>query len=140
MQQARQLHTRTGIFTLFHTVTYDITVFSICRNYLYNNRFSIFVRQLEYMLCADLGFRSHDVITCRMYVDKLGLYKTTKEEGLDEGKRQYISNALVNKRMSESTLFEHWSRGNDLLFTDFRLTVLRSTEPKTVSIRHYLHI
>ena len=72
------------------------------------------------MLCADLGFRSHDVITCRMYVDKLGLYKTTKEEGLDEGKRQYISNALVNKRMSESTLFEHWSRGNDLLFTDFR--------------------
>lgn len=79
-----------------------------------------FVRQLEYMLCADLGFRSHDVITCRMYVDKLGLYKTTKEEGLDEGKRQYISNALVNKRMSESTLFEHWSRGNDLLFTDFR--------------------
>ena len=46
--------------------------------------------------------------------------KTTKEEGLDEGKRQYISNALVNKRMSESTLFEHWSRGNDLLFTDFR--------------------
>lgn len=42
--------------------------------------------------------------------------------------------------MSESTLFEHWSRGNDLLFTDFRLTVLRSTEPKTVSIRHYLHI
>ena len=22
--------------------------------------------------------------------------------------------------MSESTLFEHWSRGNDLLFTDFR--------------------
>lgn len=49
-----------------------------------------FVRQLEYMLCADLGFRSHDVITCRMYVDKLGLYKTTKEEGLDEGKRQYI--------------------------------------------------
>ena len=41
---------------------------------------------------------------------KLGLYKTTKEEGLDEGKRQYISNALVNKRMSESTLFEHWSR------------------------------
>lgn len=92
------------------------------------------------MLCADLGFRSHDVITCRMYVDKLGLYKTTKEEGLDEGKRQYISNALVNKRMSESTLFEHWSRGNDLLFTDFRLTVLRSTEPKTVSIRHYLHI
>ena len=22
--------------------------------------------------------------------------------------------------MSESTLFEHWIRGNDLLFTDFR--------------------
>ena len=79
-----------------------------------------FVRQLEYMLGADLGFRSHDVITCRMYVDKLGYYKFSKEEGLDEGKRQYVSNALVNKRMSESTLFEHWSRGNGLLFTDFR--------------------
>lgn len=79
-----------------------------------------FVRQLEYMLHADLGFRSHDVITCKMYVSDLGLYKTSKEEAMDEGKKQYLNNTLVNKRMSESTLFEHWSKGITLLFTDFQ--------------------
>lgn len=79
-----------------------------------------FVQQLEYMLGADLGFRSHDVITCRTYVSNLGLYKFSKEEGLDEGKRQYASKTLVDKRVSESTLFERWSRGYGLLFTDFQ--------------------
>ena len=42
--------------------------------------------------------------------------------------------------MSESTLFEHWSRGNDLLFTDFRFDGFALNRAKTVSIRHYLHI
>lgn len=79
-----------------------------------------FVRQLEYMLHSDLGFRSHDVITCRMYVGKFGNYKIEVEDLKEEGKKQMTSKALVDKRMGESALFEHWSRDGGMIFNTFK--------------------
>ena len=70
-----------------------------------------FVRQLHYMMDADLGFRTHDIITCRMYHFPFsGNFKESKENLQDEGKRQRANKALVNKRMAESPLLEQWCR------------------------------
>lgn len=80
-----------------------------------------FVRQLDYMLHADLGFRTHDIINATMYHNPLGLYKDSKENLLDEGKRQQINRELVNRNMAESTLFEHWSRSETMLLDGGRL-------------------
>lgn len=79
-----------------------------------------FIRQLEYMLHSDLGFRSHDVITCRMYISKFGNYKADREDLMAEGRKQRASRALVDKRMNESTLFEHWNRDKGLIFDIFK--------------------
>lgn len=91
---------------------YAVTIFMITVSLF-------FVRQLEYMLSADLGFRTHDIITCRMYVSKFGNYKADIEDLKEEGRKQWASFELVNKRMAESTLFEHWSRGTSLPFAAF---------------------
>ncbi len=70
-----------------------------------------FVRQLNYMLDADLGFRTHDIISCRMYhFSSSGIYKGSTEDWRDLGKKQHANKALVNKRMVESPLFEQWGR------------------------------
>lgn len=84
---------------------YTITIYMIVMSLF-------FIRQFEYMLHSDLGFRTHDVIECEMYVFKGGgsFHSKEKKDLQEEGKIQRANKELVNKRMSESTLFTHWSR------------------------------
>lgn len=95
-------------------VQYVLTIFIISVSLF-------FVKQLDYMLHADLGFRTHDIINATMYHNPLGLYKDSKENLLDEGKRQQINRELVNRRMAESTLFEYWNRSSNILLDGGRL-------------------
>lgn len=99
---------------VFLGVQYVLTIFIISVSLF-------FVRQLDYMLHADLGFRTHDIINATMYHNPLGMYKDSKENLLDEGKRQQINRELVNRRMAESTLFEHWNRSYNILLNGGRL-------------------
>lgn len=99
---------------VFLSVQYVLTIFIISVSLF-------FVRQLDYMLHADLGFRTHDIINATMYHNPLGMYKDSKENLLDEGKRQQINRELVNRRMAESTLFEHWNRSYNILLNGGRL-------------------
>lgn len=84
---------------------YTITIYMIVMSLF-------FVRQFEYMLHSDLGFRTHDVIECQTYIFKGGgsFHTKEKKELMEEGKIQRANKALVEKRMNESTLFTHWSR------------------------------
>lgn len=99
---------------VFLGVQYVLTIFIISVSLF-------FVRQLDYMLHADLGFRTHDIINATMYHNPLGMYKDSKENLLDEGKRQQINRELVNRRMAESSLFEHWNRSYNILLNGGRL-------------------
>lgn len=99
---------------VFLGVQYVLTIFIISVSLF-------FVKQLDYMLHADLGFRTHDIINATMYHNPLGLYKDSKENLLDEGKRQQINRELVNRRMAESTLFEYWNRSSNILLDGGRL-------------------
>lgn len=99
---------------VFLGVQYVLTIFIISVSLF-------FVKQLDYMLHADLGFRTHDIIKSTMYHNPLGMYKDSKENLLDEGKRQQINRELVNRRMAESTLFEHWNRSYNILLNGGRL-------------------
>lgn len=99
---------------VFLGVQYVLTIFIISVSLF-------FVKQLDYMLHADLGFRTHDIINATMYHNPLGLYKDSKENLLDEGKRQQINRELVNRRMVESTLFEYWNRSSNILLDGGRL-------------------
>lgn len=99
---------------VFLGVQYVLTIFIISVSLF-------FVKQLDYMLHADLGFRTHDIINATMYHNPLGLYKDSKENLLDEGKRQQINRELVNRRMAESTLFEYWYRSSNILLDGGRL-------------------
>lgn len=99
---------------VFLGVQYVLTIFIISVSLF-------FVKQLNYMLHADLGFRTHDIINATMYHNPLGLYKDSKENLLDEGKRQQINRELVNRRMAESTLFEYWNRSSNILLDGGRL-------------------
>lgn len=99
---------------VFLGVQYVLTIFIISVSLF-------FVKQLDYMLHADLGFRTHDIINATMYHNSLSLYKDSKENMLDEGKRQRANRELVNRRMAGTTLFEHWCRSTDLLLGEGRL-------------------
>lgn len=99
---------------VFLGVQYVLTIFIISVSLF-------FVKQLDYMLHADLGFRTHDIINATMYHNPLSLYKDSKENLLDEGKRQQINRELVNRRMAESTLFEYWNRSSNILLDGGRL-------------------
>lgn len=99
---------------VFLGVQYVLTIFIISVSLF-------FVKQLDYMLHADLGFRAHDIINATMYHYSMGLYKDSKEDQLDEGKRQQVNRELVNRRMAESTLFEHWNRSETLALGGGRL-------------------
>ena len=99
---------------VFLGVQYVLTIFIISVSLF-------FVKQLDYMLHADLGFRTHDIINATMYHNPLGLYKDSKENLLVEGKRQQINRELVNRRMAESTLFEYWNRSSNILLDGGRL-------------------
>lgn len=99
---------------VFLGVQYVLTIFIISVSLF-------FVKQLDYMLHADLGFRTHDIINATMYHYSMGLYKDSKEDQLDEGKRQQVNRELVNRRMAESTLFEHWNRSETILLNGGRV-------------------
>lgn len=99
---------------VFLGVQYVLTIFIISVSLF-------FVKQLDYMLHADLGFRAHDIINATMYHYSMGLYKDSKEDRLDEGKRQQVNRELVNRRMAESTLFEHWNRSETILLNGGRV-------------------
>ena len=99
---------------VFLGVQYVLTIFIISVSLF-------FVKQLDYMLHADLGFRAHDIINATMYHYSMGLYKDSKEDQLDEGKRQQVNRELVNRRMAESTLFEHWNRSETILLNGGRV-------------------
>lgn len=105
MRELSSTHFSVRSRMLFLGFQYVITIYMIVMSLF-------FVRQLEYMLHSDLGFRTHDVIECKMYVFKGGgtFHAKEKEDLLKEGKIQQANKELVNKRMSESTLFTHWSR------------------------------
>lgn len=108
---------------VFLGVQYVLTIFIISVSLF-------FVKQLDYMLHADLGFRTHDIIKATMYHNPLGLYKDSKENLLDEGKRMKANRELVNRRMAESTLFEYWNRSSKLLPDNGDMTNIARERPE----------
>ncbi|KAA6321973.1 hypothetical protein EZS27_028438, partial [termite gut metagenome] len=68
---------------------------------------SFFVKQLYFMLNADLGYRTKDVIQCRFLSD-------SSEEGYnaDKVKKAEQTRRLINDRLSSCPLFENYASGD----------------------------
>ena len=81
MRELSSTHFSVRSRMLFLGFQYVITIYMIVMSLF-------FVRQLEYMLHSDLGFRTHDVIECKMYVFKGGgtFHAKEKEDLMKEGK------------------------------------------------------
>lgn len=72
---------------------------------------TFFVKQLYFMLDADLGYRTKDIITCKLVPERT--YYNLPEEELDRStqQREYIILQVIKQKMNTSPLFSEWCYG-----------------------------
>lgn len=88
---------------LFLSVQYIITFCLIVIS-------SFFIKQLYFMLNADLGYKTKDIITCNLSPDVF-YYDATDEDFKQKIRQQDYINDVVTQRMNASPLFSQWCFG-----------------------------
>ena len=96
----RSVVSRVLFLSLQYMVTFVIVVISL-----------FFIKQLYYMLNADLGYRTTDIVTCQ-FISPLEAYDIhSKEEFERRRDKETQVDQTIRQKMSESTLFDSWSQG-----------------------------
>lgn len=91
---------RIMFLSLQYIVTFFIVIVSL-----------FFMKQLNYMLTADLGYRTKDIIKCTFLTfDKA--FDTSPEESDKKRDKEKHIDQIIKQKMNESTLFDHWTRGS----------------------------
>ncbi|MDO4165360.1 MAG: ABC transporter permease [Bacteroides sp.] len=72
-----------------------------------------FSRQMDYILHCDLGFRTDDVIQCRLVSDE-SVYKKyqSDEEWKAASRKEMQTDEYVRRKLDESPYFTHWTSGD----------------------------
>jgi ABC-type antimicrobial peptide transport system permease subunit len=71
-----------------------------------------FVKQLNFMLDKDLGFRTENVIKAPFIKTSYGSSSLSREESIAREKKNEETVEMLKQRLNTSTLPEHWSFGN----------------------------
>ncbi|MGI6574224.1 MAG: ABC transporter permease [Fermentimonas sp.] len=91
---------------LQYTITFGLLVVSL-----------FFVKQLRYMLNADLGYNTENVIMLQMVLPQT-FWDILSDEHFEQKRQRLIANAkLIEQKMNESSLFPAWAYGEPLYNT-----------------------
>lgn len=105
-----------------------------------------FIRQLQFMLSADLGYDTDRVLMCRMFVDDNRYNRYTNEEWEARNRRYELQLEKVRSHMNECPYFSDWVYGphpNELDAIDVPVKNAGETDYKQVCMEEltlpYMH-
>ncbi|MFA5650545.1 MAG: FtsX-like permease family protein [Proteiniphilum sp.] len=91
---------------LQYTITFGLLVISL-----------FFMKQIRYMLDADLGYNTENVMMCTLM--SMPVIDLASPEAMQEyGRALQYNSQLIKQKMDESTLFTEWTQGRALYKTE----------------------
>ncbi|MDI9605495.1 MAG: ABC transporter permease [Bacteroidota bacterium] len=111
---------------LQYTITFGLLVVSL-----------FFMKQLRYMLNADLGYNVENIIMCNMVPTRTS-WDILSDEHFEQKRQRLIANAkLIEQKMNESPLFHAWTYGEPLYITLNPMQIKRSDKDDYMEVGIY---